>query len=86
MPLYDFHCPACGATFEARAGMDAPAPPCESCGAGGVERLITGFASSRSPALHGAAADRSNATRRAREDQRAERIAARREARRQSGR
>jgi putative FmdB family regulatory protein len=71
MPLYDFACRACGARFEARASVDASLP-CPQCGAV-AERVPTGFATSRSPALRGLAARRSNAARAAREEQRRER-------------
>ena len=78
MPLYDFACRSCGEHFEARAAMDGPGPACPACGAPEPERLISGFATSRSPGLRGAPAARSNATRRLREEQRAERRAQRR--------
>jgi putative FmdB family regulatory protein len=77
MPLYDFACRHCDARFEARTGFDEPGPPCPECGAAPPERLISGFATSRSPGLTGAAARRSNASRRIREQARAERMAAR---------
>lgn len=32
MPLYDFACPACGATFEELAGLDEATRPCPNCG------------------------------------------------------
>ncbi|HET9073795.1 MAG TPA: zinc ribbon domain-containing protein [Solirubrobacteraceae bacterium] len=80
MPLYDFSCRACGEHYEGRAAMDGPGPACPACGAPEPERLISGFATSRSPGLRGAAAARSNANRRAREEQRAERKERRRSA------
>ncbi len=73
MPLYDFACPQCGNRFEARAGFDEPGPPCPVCGAADPERLISGFATSRSPALKGLEARRSDDSRRVREEQRAQR-------------
>ena len=82
MPLYDFACRSCGARFEGRTGFDEPGPPCPECGSADPERLISGFATSRSPGLKGAAAQRSNAMRRERESQRAERKVRREEQRR----
>jgi putative FmdB family regulatory protein len=73
MPLYDFACPQCGHRFEARTGFDEPGPPCPACGASDPERMISGFATSRSPALKGLAAQRSDDSRRIREQARAER-------------
>ncbi len=73
MPLYDFSCRQCGQPFEARAGFDAPGPPCPVCHTPDPERVISGFATSRSPAPRGLAARRSDDTRRIRETQRAER-------------
>ena len=78
MPLYDFACPRCGHAFEARTGFDAPGPPCPACGAADPQRVISGFATSRSPGLTGLAARRSDDSRRVREQQRAERRAQRR--------
>jgi putative FmdB family regulatory protein len=73
MPLYDFACAQCRNRFEARTGFDEPGPACPACGSDESERLISGFATSRSPGLRGLAAQRSNDTRRVREQQRAER-------------
>jgi putative FmdB family regulatory protein len=73
MPLYDFACPACAHHYEARTGFDEAGPPCPACGTADPERLISGFATSRSPAPRGLAAQRSNDTRRIREQARAER-------------
>jgi putative FmdB family regulatory protein len=78
MPLYDFACRSCGDRFEARTGFDEPGPPCPACGTPEPERVISSFATSRSPGLTGAPARRSNDSRRIREDARAERKAARR--------
>ncbi|HMN83776.1 MAG TPA: zinc ribbon domain-containing protein [Burkholderiaceae bacterium] len=39
MPLYDFHCPACGRTFEALVRGGAAAA-CPACGSGDVERCV----------------------------------------------
>lgn len=40
MPLYDYHCPACGHRFEAlvRAGST---PACPQCGSNALERQIS---------------------------------------------
>jgi putative FmdB family regulatory protein len=78
MPLYDFACRHCSNVFEARTGFDAPGPPCPTCGTPDPTRVISGFGTSRSPAPRGLAAQRSNDTRRIREQQRAERRASRR--------
>jgi putative FmdB family regulatory protein len=72
MPLYDFSCRACGARFEARVPHDQPAT-CPECGAPGAERMLSPFAGPFTVGLRGVAARRSNATRRAREEQRQER-------------
>jgi putative FmdB family regulatory protein len=72
MPLYDFRCRACEKRFEARAAHDE-LPPCPACGAPDTERVPTTFAGPFTVALRGAAARRSNATRKAREEQRRER-------------
>ena len=46
MPLYEYCCEACEATFEARlARSDSPDPSCPSCGTGeSVTRLFSTFA------------------------------------------
>jgi putative FmdB family regulatory protein len=75
MPLYDFKCQACGDLFEASTSVDAPAPPCPACGAAAALRTITGFATTRPLAPKGVVAQRSNDSRRIREDARAERKA-----------
>ena len=43
MPLYDYHCPACGGDFEAlvRSGT---VPPCPACGATNPERQLSRIA------------------------------------------
>jgi putative FmdB family regulatory protein len=43
MPLYDFHCRACGHRFEALARHDER-PACRSCQGSDVERLPSTFA------------------------------------------
>ena len=45
MPLYEYSCHACGATFEALIRPpDATVPACPSCRSADVERLISLFA------------------------------------------
>jgi putative FmdB family regulatory protein len=80
MPLYDFRCRSCGEQFEEFASPGATAP-CPACGGAEVERVLTAFAGPFTVAPRGVAARRSNAHRRVREEQRAERKADR-EARR----
>ncbi|HZS00758.1 MAG TPA: zinc ribbon domain-containing protein [Chloroflexota bacterium] len=43
MPLYDFRCPACQATFEQRVPLAAlgQAVACPRCGAATAERLVS---------------------------------------------
>ncbi len=41
MPLYDYRCPSCDHTFEARHGFTAAAPACPSCGFSEPKRIIT---------------------------------------------
>jgi putative FmdB family regulatory protein len=69
MPLYDFRCSSCAASFEARVAVD-DRPTCPVCGSAETERVLTGFAGPFRVGLRGAAARRSNAARRAREEQR----------------
>jgi putative FmdB family regulatory protein len=72
MPLYDFHCRACGERFEAHVPY-GELPPCPACGRDETERSLSPFAGPFTVAPRGAAARRSNATRKAREEQRSER-------------
>jgi putative FmdB family regulatory protein len=45
VPLYDFHCRACGHDFEALVRpQDAGGPVCPSCGGRDLERLLSTFA------------------------------------------
>ena len=85
MPLYDFHCDACDEPFEAMVSPGATAP-CPKCGAPETRRIYTPPATSRTPGMRGAAAQRSNDTRRAREEKRQEGFARSRERRKQEGR
>lgn len=84
MPLYDFRCHACGATFEERTPADARAR-CPSCGAEETERLLSPFAGPFTVAPRGLAARRSNDSRRIREEQRQERKENRRQQREDQG-
>ncbi len=41
MPTYEYHCPACKATYELRQGFDAPTThTCEECGTGTARRVL----------------------------------------------
>lgn len=84
MPLYDFHCHACGATYEARTPAGGLAP-CPDCGAETTERLLSPFAGPFTLAPRGVAARRSNASRQVREEQRQERKEVRRRQREETG-
>jgi putative FmdB family regulatory protein len=44
MPLYDFHCRACGHDFEALVRPGDEAPVCPACKGGDIERLLSTFA------------------------------------------
>ena len=74
MPLYDFECDACGEAFEARAEPGETAP-CPHCGSARARRVWAAPAVGRAPIKRGVEARRSDATRKAREDARRERIA-----------
>jgi putative FmdB family regulatory protein len=78
MPLYDFKCVACGTQFEAHMPY-GQLPSCPSCAAPDAERVLSSFAGPFTIGLRGAAARRSNAVRRAREEQRGERREQRRQ-------
>jgi putative FmdB family regulatory protein len=80
MPLYDFCCHACDERFEARVPY-SDLPRCPSCGSGETERSLSRFAGPFTVAPRGTAARRSDATRKAREEQRQERRANRTETR-----
>jgi putative FmdB family regulatory protein len=77
MPLYDFRCKDCQSVFEERTGSEDSPPACPGCGGRQVERLLSGFAGPYTIMPRGMAQKRSDATRRVREEQRAERKAAR---------
>lgn len=84
VPLYDFRCRACQATFEEYVPV-ATLAPCPQCGAPDAERVLTGFAGPHRIGLRGGEAKRSDASRRAREERRREGFARQREQRRQQG-
>lgn len=84
MPLYDFRCRACDHEFEAMAPVGGTAE-CPACGAPDAERLLRPFAGPFTIRPRGLAARRSDAERRVREEQRAERKAARQEAKKREG-
>jgi putative FmdB family regulatory protein len=76
MPLYDFRCRVCRTEFEARVGLGELAV-CEACGSSEVERVISGFAGPFTIAARGAAAKRSDDSRRVRRERRVEQAQAR---------
>lgn len=41
MPLYDYRCETCGEPFEARHGLNDPAPGCPHCGSTQTRKVIT---------------------------------------------
>jgi len=47
MPIFEYRCPKCGATFEqfTQRAAGAPAPACPKCGARPTERLLSAFSS-----------------------------------------
>jgi putative FmdB family regulatory protein len=67
MPLYDFACDACEATFEALA-KPGEAPACPACGAEVTRRLFTPIAPPPKLGLRGRAARESDARRADREN------------------
>ena len=84
MPLYDFRCEACETAFEAAASPGDTAP-CPKCGAPETRRIFSPPATSRTPGMRGAAAQRSDDTRRAREERRQAGFAKQREERKRLG-
>lgn len=77
MPIYDFEC-ANGHRFEELVKVDE-LPPCAECGTTDVKRLLSPVAGQLKIEVRGRAAKRSNQTRRAREQQRREGWAKKRE-------
>ena len=57
MPIYDFHCRACGHEFEAISRAQDPPVACPSCRGQDLERLPSGFAVSSAEKTAAAAAD-----------------------------
>jgi putative FmdB family regulatory protein len=55
MPLYEFTCEKCGATFEELlgAGLDDRGVTCPECGSEDIEKLVSRFASAGAPASKG---------------------------------
>lgn len=55
MPLYEFTCEECGATFEelVAAALDTLGVTCPACGSEEVEKLVSRFASGGSPSGDG---------------------------------
>lgn len=41
MPIYEFQCDRCGAKFDQLMSMKDPTPPCPSCAAGDVRKLVS---------------------------------------------
>ena len=71
VPIYDFRCESCGTTFEELVRGDE-LPPCPSCGAAGPRRLLSQVAPTPRIGLRGAAARKSDAERRVREERKRE--------------
>jgi putative FmdB family regulatory protein len=67
MPRYDFRCLACGVEFEALVGFSEQ-PVCAGCGAAELQRLFSPIAGPMKTGLRGSDAQRSNASRRVREE------------------
>jgi putative FmdB family regulatory protein len=84
MPLYDFRCVRCAEVFELQVSFGV-VPPCPVCGHAETERVMSPFAGPFTVGMRGQAAKQSNAKRAVREEQRAERKAARQEQRRRQG-
>jgi putative FmdB family regulatory protein len=78
MPLYEFECLACGRRFEELVGAGAE-PVCPDCGAREARRLLSNISPPPKMGLRGGEARRSDAVRRAREEQRQERRGQRRD-------
>jgi putative FmdB family regulatory protein len=78
MPLFEYECQDCGTRFEELV-MDGATPRCPACGAADARRLYSTVSPPPKMGLRGLAARRSNSVRRAREEQRQERRAQRRD-------
>ena len=77
MPIYDFECESCGTVFEELTRI-GELPPCPKCGAE-PRRLLSQVSPTPRIGLRGAAARKSDATRRAREEKKREQRAAKRD-------
>jgi putative FmdB family regulatory protein len=82
MPIYDFRCDSCEHVFEERT-EPGERPPCPACGAPEARRLFAPIPPPPKVGLRGAAARKSDATRKAREERRQEGFAKQREQRKQ---
>ena len=71
MPIYEFACDACGLRFEELTRPDE-LPSCPGCGSPESRRLLSQISPPARIGLRGAAARRSDATRRAREERKRE--------------
>lgn len=49
MPLFEYHCQACSARFEALVAGDGPEPTCPSCAAADSRRLLSVFSAPKAP-------------------------------------
>ena len=68
MPIYDFHCRACGHEFEAISRAQDPPVACPSCGGQDLDRLPSSFAVSSAEKTAAAARDARKAHVRANKD------------------
>jgi len=84
VPLYDFECRACGERFEELVAVEE-LPECPACGAPQPDRLFSPIAGELRTGLRGAAARRSNSLRHSRDERLREKLATKRERRKQSG-
>ncbi|OGW34836.1 MAG: hypothetical protein A2010_01060 [Nitrospirae bacterium GWD2_57_9] len=48
MPIYEYHCTACGADFEKLVFGSNPEVTCEKCGSAGTEKKMSRFGTGRS--------------------------------------
>jgi len=44
MPIFEYRCRECGATFEVLVSASRSAAPCKNCGSQNVEQLLSVFA------------------------------------------
>jgi putative FmdB family regulatory protein len=71
VPIYDFRCDGCGAEFEELVRAQET-PVCPRCGAPEPRRVLSQVSPPARIGLRGAAARRSDSTRRAREERKRE--------------